>query len=71
MFETILKTQNNVDFLLKKSKTHPKTWSLAWKIKNRPTCCDFDFFFLPPNFTKFLNLQENVSALLYLYSNLS
>ena len=23
--------------------------------KNRPTCCDFDFFFQTPNFIKFLN----------------
>ena len=42
-------------FLLKKSKNQGKTWSFAWKIKNRPTCSDFEKKNIPdpqlqPNF---------------------
>ena len=29
-------------FLLKKRKNRSKTWSFVWKIKNRPTCCNFE-----------------------------
>ena len=31
-----------VVFLLKKRKNQLKTWSFDWKIKNRPTCGDFE-----------------------------
>ena len=31
-------------FRSQKEKNQGKTWSFAWKIKNRPTCCDFVFF---------------------------
>ena len=43
-----LKSHKIVIFLLKKRTYLLKTWSLAWKIKNRPTYRDFDFFFPDP-----------------------
>ena len=36
------KSQQIVVFLIKKRKNQGKSWSFAWKIKNRPTCSDFE-----------------------------
>ena len=32
----------------KKTTQPPKNWSFAWKIRNRPTYCDFEIYVLNP-----------------------
>ena len=41
-YALLKKSQKIVDFFLKKRKNQLKIWSFDWKIKNRPTCCDFE-----------------------------